>query len=380
MRIVLLTTDNREHYKNYSSGIPAFGTAPQALLDGFAVLPDAEVHVVSCFQQLPASSPSKLAANIWYHGLHVPKVGWLRTGYQGCIRAVRRKLREIQPDIVHGQGTERDCAISAVLSGYPNVLTIHGNMRLITEMFPPKMFSANWFTARLEGWTISRSNGVVCITNYTRAAVADRARKTWLLPNAVDWSYHKVHTQTATPPKIICVANVDPRKNQVALIDALAPLAAEKPFELYFLGVAHKHTAYGAEFHRRLEQHSWCKYAGMVSRDELRSHFADASLLVLPTREDNCPMVVLEAMAAGIPVVASNVGGVPDLITDEETGLLTYPNRPETMRAAVAKLLEQPEFGRQLAEKALHEAETRFHPRVIAERHLEIYREVLSAG
>ena len=48
-----------------------------------------------------------------------PKIGWLRTLYQGCVRATRRKLREIQPDIVHGQGTERDCAIGAVLSGFP---------------------------------------------------------------------------------------------------------------------------------------------------------------------------------------------------------------------------------------------------------------------
>ena len=75
------------------------------------MLPDVEVHVVSCTQQ-PMKSPIKLAENIFFHSLLVPKIGWLRTGYQGCIRAVRKKLRAIQPDIVHGQGTERDCACS----------------------------------------------------------------------------------------------------------------------------------------------------------------------------------------------------------------------------------------------------------------------------
>mgnify|MGYP001080581420 CR=1 FL=1 len=378
MRIALLTTDNREHYKNYSSETPAFGTAPQALLDGFARLPDMEVHVLSCFQKMPVSSPNKLAANIWYHGLHVPKVGWLRTGYQGCIRAVRRKLRKIRPNLVHGQGTERDCGISAVLSGYPNVLTIHGNMRLIAAMFPPRMFSAHWLTARLEAWTLPRSNGVVCITNYTRDALKDLARKTWLLPNAVDWSFHAVKSTPAVPPKILCVANVDQRKNQIALIDALAPLADTRNFEIVFLGVAHRHTDYGAEFHRRVEEYPWCTYAGMASRDELREHFRNASLVVLPTREDNCPMVVLEAMAAGIPVVASAVGGVPDLIDDGRTGLLTNPDKPETMRAAVEKLLAEPKFALELAGNAISEAERRFHPRVIADKHLEIYREVLA--
>jgi hypothetical protein len=79
---------------------------------------------------VPATVPAsaeKLADNLWYHPLHVPKIGWLRTGYQGCIRAVRKKLREIRPDIAHGSETERECAISAVFSGLLNAVTIQGN-------------------------------------------------------------------------------------------------------------------------------------------------------------------------------------------------------------------------------------------------------------
>src|SRR5262245_8986131 len=112
MKIALLCTDTRENYREYSKPQPYFGTAPAALLQGMALLPGAEVHVVCCVQK-PLKSPEKLSDNIWYHSLLVPKVGWLRTGYQGCIRAVRRKLRDLRPDVVHGQGTERDCAISA---------------------------------------------------------------------------------------------------------------------------------------------------------------------------------------------------------------------------------------------------------------------------
>ena len=119
MKIALLITDNRDPFRKYEKEIPWFGTAPTALLEGFAKLPDIEVHVISCTQR-PMKSPAKLAENIFFHSLLVPKLGWLRTGYQGCIRAVRRKLGEIQPDIVHGQGTERDQGISAVLS----VLTV----------------------------------------------------------------------------------------------------------------------------------------------------------------------------------------------------------------------------------------------------------------
>src|SRR3954466_1213129 len=132
LTVAILTADKREPDKDYQNPVPAFGTAPEALLQGLATIPDLNVHVISCLQE-PVRAPGKLADNIWYHGLHVPKSGWLRTFYQGCIRAMRRKVREINPDIVHGQGTERDNALGAIFSGFPNVLTIHGNMWLVAK-------------------------------------------------------------------------------------------------------------------------------------------------------------------------------------------------------------------------------------------------------
>jgi len=86
---------------------------------------------------------------------------------------------------------------------------------------------------------------------------------------------------------------------------------------------------------------------------------------------------VLEAMAAGVPVLASRVGGVPDLIVPEQTGLYCDPTRPDSFREGVAKLLGDRPWVRQLAAAAKAEALRRFHPQVVARKHLEIYREVL---
>jgi glycosyltransferase involved in cell wall biosynthesis len=104
-----------------------------------------------------------------------------------------------------------------------------------------------------------------------------------------------------------------------------------------------------------------------------------ASLVALPTLEDNCPMVVLEAQAAGIPVMASNVGGIPDLIEDGVTGLLTDPARPDSMRHAVSRLLSDSDLSAILSLNARRQSIKRFHPNVIAQRHVEIYRELLSS-
>ncbi|NDB96248.1 MAG: glycosyltransferase, partial [Verrucomicrobia bacterium] len=137
---------------------------------------------------------------------------------------------------------------------------------------------------------------------------------------------------------------------------------------------------YGREFHELIRTRSWCYYGGMINRVQLREEFLRATALFLPTREDNCPMVVLEAQASGLPVIASNVGGVPDLIEDGVTGLLTNPDSPATMSQALEKILSNKALANQLAEQGRKQAITRFHPRVIASRHLEIYREVLSAN
>jgi glycosyltransferase involved in cell wall biosynthesis len=379
LKIAILTTDCREHYGDYAGPRPYFGTAPEALLQGFALLPELEIHVVSCVQQ-PVVSPEKIAPNIFYHSVVVPKIGWLRTGYQGCIRASRKKLREIRPDIVHGQGTERDCAVSAIFSGFPNVLTIHGNMRMIARLNRARPFSFQWLAARLEQFTLPRTDGVVCITHYTQEMVRASAKKTWVVPNAVDAGFFAVRPEInpAHPPVILCVGYICPRKNQNAFIRALDPLAAKNNFRLVFAGEASRNDAYGREFFELVRARAWCEHAGFVDRDKLKAWLGETTLLALPSLEDNCPMVVLEAAAAGVPVVAANVGGVPDLIADGKTGLLCDPLDAGSMGGAVEQLLSQPQLARALAVEANRRAQERFHPLVVARRHLEIYREVLN--
>jgi glycosyltransferase involved in cell wall biosynthesis len=88
-------------------------------------------------------------------------------------------------------------------------------------------------------------------------------------------------------------------------------------------------------------------------------------------------MVVLEAMAAGVPVAAARVGGVPDLVEEGRSGFLFDPLDPNSMRAAVEKVLADSATALGIAAQARRIAQERFHPRIIARRHLDIYNEVL---
>lgn len=378
MRVAILTSDDREQPKYSEAPHPLFGTAVSALLQGLQSVSGVEVHVISCVRR-ETHPAEKLAHNIWYHPVVVPTSGWLRTLYQGCIRAMRRKLREIRPDIVHGQGTERECALAASFSGYPNVITIHGNMRRIARLNKPRPLSYLWIAAKLEAITLPRTGGVVCITNYTREAVSGLAKKTWVVPNAVDASFFEVTPSQApaTADTILCVGNVSLTKNQNAFIQAITPLAERRKVTVLFFGGTKRGQSYDDEFFRLLAQRPWCVHGGFADYGRIRESLGQSTFLALPSLEDNCPMAVLEAMAAGAPVLAAKVGGVPDLIDHERTGLLCNPLDPTDMAQQVDRLLADQPLRQRLAAAAKAEALRRFHPNVIAQSHMEIYREVL---
>jgi glycosyltransferase involved in cell wall biosynthesis len=381
MRVAFLTTDSREHFKNYANPIPYFGTAPEALLEGFKELRDEiEVHVISCLQQPPKSSPSKLAHNIYYHPLAVSKLGWLRTGYRGCISAVRRKLSEIQPSIVHGQGTERDCAISAVQSGFPNVITIHGNMGKVAALIHAKPLTYYWLAARFERWCLRKTDGVVAISSYTAEAVAPYTKRVWLIPNAVNNDFFRVDRQPVTTERLVCIANVSPWKNQTGLIAALDPLRRELDFELRFIGAFSGQDHYSTRFRSMVAERKWCVCTGPLERDALCRELSAATALVLPSFEDNCPMVVLEAAAAGVPIAAANIGGIPDLVEDGRSGLLFDPRNATSISDTVRVVLSDKHKATHMAQVAQSACLEKHGPTSVAQRHLQVYDQVVRSA
>ena len=375
VRIAMILSDDREVQKRYSDPNPSFGTAPAALLGGLAETLNCEVHIVSCVQR-PVSAPAKIADNIFFHALVVPKWGWLRGAYVGCLVAIRRKLEMLRPDVVHGQGTERYYALAAAFSGFPNAITIHGNMRRVAAVAQARPFSFAWWTARLEGFVLPRTGGVICATTHTRCQVERLARRTWLVPNAVDPGFFDVENRPCAQRILLCVASIYVLKNQIGLMRALDPLAAAENFKVVFLGSFSPSDPYYHEFKEMVKNRPWCEHAGFASREPLKSWLKRATALLLPSFEENCPMAILEAMAAGVPVVASEVGGIPDLIENGISGLLCDPSDSESIRRAVQTVLNQPEQARLIAERAKEQARSRFQPTVVAAQHLEIYREV----
>ena len=378
MKIAILTTDSREHFRDYANPEPYFGTAPEALLQGFTGMDGVEIHIVSCTRQ-PVRAPEKIADNLWYHALHVPKIGWLRTGYQGCIRATRKKLREIRPDLVHGQGTEHDCALGAVFSRFPNVVTIHGNMKALAEFYQARIGSYYWLTARLETLALCRTAGVFCNSAFTENEVAPCARRTWRVPNAVRRDFFQPPLAARNPKNIVLnLGVICDYKLQIELVEVARKLHERgHPVEFWFAGTCTADTSYGAAFLEKIrvaEPAGYARYLGMKNARELVPLLDSVSALVHFPLQEAFGLVVAEGLARGLKFFGARVGGVPDIAEGVPGAELFAKNDLPGLTAAVERWLTEDHSPNTAAARLMGQ---RYAPEVIARRHLEIYREVL---
>lgn len=178
--------------------------------------------------------------------------------------------------------------------------------------------------------------------------------------------------------RLLCVSRIDYQKNQLALLDLLA---AEPACALTLVGPV---TAdwYAAKIRAR------AKALGLEGRvtlvpglppdsPRLAEAYAAADVFVLPSLHEPFGIVALEAMRAGLPLLAANVGGLPDFVKDGENGLLFDPSRPETLVAAYRRLT--PACAARLAVNGRATAAAYAWP-ALAERLMALYRDLVGGA
>jgi glycosyltransferase involved in cell wall biosynthesis len=171
--------------------------------------------------------------------------------------------------------------------------------------------------------------------------------------NGVDTDYFQPPTAPASgPPRVLCVARMVPEKDHDTLLAAFARTAQVHPeAELWLVGDGPR-LAEIRDLARRLLPDD--RVTILPPREDLRPLLNQASLLVLSSRAEAFPNVILEAMASGLPVVATRVGGVPELVDSGRTGWLVNAGDASGLAAAMSQALSDPDT-RQLMGRAAHE-------------------------
>ncbi|NLK25669.1 MAG: glycosyltransferase family 4 protein [Euryarchaeota archaeon] len=119
---------------------------------------------------------------------------------------------------------------------------------------------------------------------------------------------------------------------------------------------------------------SRCIFLGPVPYTKMPYLYPLASAFILPSYSESFPMTILEAMASGTPVIASAVGGVPEIMVNHRHGLLVPPREPRALAEAITSVLSDHRFARSLCIRARDRVQTRFSATVMAQRTAEVYR------
>lgn len=382
LRVALVSPDNRDEHRRFSipGEQPSFGQSPDALVEGFRELPDLiELHIISCSHE-PLPSPAKLADNIFFHSLVVPSWGW-RSLYVGCVLAIRRCLQSIGPDLVHGHGTERYAALAAAFSGYPNVVTIRGNMRTVARKLDASWNSFHAWTARLEALALRKTNGVICNSSYTKEQVEHDAKNAWIIPNALRSCFfgpsHSARMSGGTP-RLLNIGNVVSYKRQLELLSWAEELhQTGLRFTLDFIGTL-RDEPYANEFLQAIakaEPFGYARFLGQRNGDALIQELDTADALIHVPTEESFGLVAAEALARNLKLFASRTGGLVDIAAGVEGAELFDANDWDGLSATVTQWCNA---GAPHPQEAARTMQNRYEPRVIAEANLMAYRSLLA--
>lgn len=172
---------------------------------------------------------------------------------------------------------------------------------------------------------------------------------------------------------LVFVGRLDPNKGLHELVDALARLGRRhERLRLCLAGEGDRDTI--ARYAAARGVGPALSFAGWVAGERKRLVLAEADVFVLPSYIENLPMSVLEAMAAGLPVVATDVGGIPELVKDDVNGRLVAPRDVEALTAALGDVLDDPELRLRMGRAGRQLFIDSFAPARSLEQLEEVYR------
>jgi glycosyltransferase involved in cell wall biosynthesis len=208
-------------------------------------------------------------------------------------------------------------------------------------------------------------------------------KKLAVIPNGLDVTRFESRMKTVTKDnskKILCVGRFDVNKGHQDLIHAIALIPAEIDFIAYLVGPINNRPYFDSlnNLIRQMSLQDKVRVCNSVTDSQLAEYYFNSDIFVLPSRMETFGLVILEAMYAGLPIVATRVGGIPDLIVDGENGFLVAPGNPEQLKDRILTLLGDAALCQNFSRKN-KDAAKRFNWTAISQRTLSLYRSLLNS-
>jgi glycosyltransferase involved in cell wall biosynthesis len=348
------------------------------LAEALAALDGNEVHVVT----LERNAREPRSMNIGLVRVHrLPRSSWpmLLDIHAGPgRRRLARVIADLSPDVVHFHET---WGLGCVPTRCPQLFTVHGfdsaNLPADNANFSG-MRSKLWKWAEARGFAKTRH--LVSISPYvTRQLRPHTTSVIEEIENPVDSRFFEV-IRREEAGRVLCVGWVSPRKNTLGSLRAFHHAFQAGSARQLIVGGTASDPEYFAKVNaeiaqRGLEQH--VQLVGQLNHHQLRDELQHASVMLLPSLQENAPMAISEAMAAGVPVITSNRCGMPYMVEEGRSGFLVDPLDERHIAERLQQILDDDALRTAMSVRAREIARERFHPSEVARKTLRAYQTVI---
>ncbi|MBT9316374.1 glycosyltransferase family 4 protein [Leptothoe spongobia] len=287
--------------------------------------------------------------------------------------------RKLRPDILHVHWPFPHGVMAwpaSKIFNVPMIFSFHGGELLLARRFG--------FVAHALRWLLPQTTGATVNSSFTKGLVEKLSPSSNPSPVQVIPYGLTVEAKAVPPrppqqdPTLLFVGRLDERKGVSYLLEALASLRQTRPVRLRIVGAGILETELKDYCHQLNLDHC-TDFLGFVTKKELVNEYASCDVFVLPAIVDSkgdtegLGIVMIEALAHGKPVVATAVGGIPDVIKPEETGCLVPEKNPVALANAISELLDRPDWAAQLGRQGLADIQVRFGWSRIVELWRQVY-------
>ncbi|MBM9466908.1 glycosyltransferase family 4 protein [Nakamurella leprariae] len=304
--------------------------------------------------------------------------------------ALAPALRAGPVDLVHAHQGEDLVALPLALlaarrAGCPLVVTLHTSVRLTVAASGPKLTAVRVVGGPLESAALRAADAVIALTSATADRLGDVRDRTVVIPSGADAGRFPASPGpllAGVPgPIVLYLGRLARQKSVPTLVEAFGRMTtpAVGPPSLVIVGdgpdaprVAAAIDALPGDVRSRVHRF------GFRPHDEVPALLAAADLLVLPSIYEEMGSILVEALSAGLPVVASRVGGIPQVVRDGTTGLLVPPEDPAALATAIGRVLADPELAGRMRAASL-QAARRYDWTELSGQVLEVYEAALSS-
>ncbi len=294
-------------------------------------------------------------------------------------KSLLAKISEIAPNVVHSHET---FGLTLGDLEIPHVFTVHGfdhaNIPAEGRAFA---LVRSFLWKQVERRGLERQKTIISISPYVVGMIKDFSPKATIhaIDNPVDERYFSVE-QREDCGRVLILGWINERKNTLGAVRAMAhALRAGSNGTLVIAGEA-KLPPYKERVVREIKEagiECHVEFLGHINREQLERELSRTSVLLLPSLQENAPMAISEAMAAGIPVVTSNRCGMPYMVEEGGSGFLVDPLDPAQVGQRLAELLRSPELRQKMGGRGQEIAISRFHPDVVAVKTREVYEKAM---